>query len=66
LGDIVLEEIYRWSLEKWKDSKPIDYGERSQVWGDEEAGKGRPEPDAVTGSNRRSRNATASACVRWD
>ena len=39
--------------------KPIDVGERSQVWGNEGILENCPEPDAATGPNIGSRNATS-------
>jgi hypothetical protein len=47
--------------------KPVDLRrERSQVWGNAVVLEKDPEPDAATGPNYGSRNATASACVRWE
>ena len=47
-GFTSLEALQR-SFEN-KKLAPFDFGERSQVWGDELVGRG-PEPDAATGPN---------------
>src|SRR5262245_41808092 len=52
IGGLRPWKLYRRRLENKKLS-PSDFGERSQVWGDEVVvGKG-PEPDAATGPNAR-------------
>jgi hypothetical protein len=49
LGVYVLGRVTGEAL-KIEKLAPFDLGERSQVWGDEELGKG-PEPDAAAGPN---------------